>query len=312
MNTKQTLAHYFQQWMETFKKPAVASVTYVKYQNTHQHIVSYFGDIKLQTVTRQTYQTVLNKFAISHAKRTTAGFHKQIRAAVLDAIEEGIVTVDFTRKAIITGREKKSEKTMFHSYSEWKKLIKYTGTHSSNSYNFIIYLSAMTGLRFAEILGLTIKDIDFKNKLISVNKTWDYKYHTGFQSTKNKSSIRTVDIDSKTLKVIREVIRNRKFKNPEQKICVDDSDNLPVSATINRHLDKLCNKLNISLISFHGLRHTHASILLFKGVNILSVSKRLGHKDVTTTQSVYLHVIKEMEERETKLIMKIMTTALSD
>ncbi|MFK4886215.1 tyrosine-type recombinase/integrase [Lactococcus petauri] len=70
--------------------------------------------------------------------------------------------------------------------------------------------------------------------------------------------------------------------------------------------------MSISPISFHGLRHTHASILLFKNVNILSVSKRLGHKDVTTTQSVYLHVIKEMEERETRLIMKIMNTALAE
>ncbi|MDT2863145.1 tyrosine-type recombinase/integrase [Lactococcus cremoris] len=77
-------------------------------------------------------------------------------------------------------------------------------------------------------------------------------------------------------------------------------------------MEKLCKILNISTISFHGLRHTHASILLFKNVNILSVSKRLGHKDVTTTQSVYLHVIKEMEERETKLIMKIMKSALAE
>lgn len=312
MTTNLTLADYFQQWMETFKKPAISPVTYVKYQNTHKHILNYFGEVKLNKVTRQKYQTALNKFAKTHAKRTTAGFHKQIRAAVLDALEENLLTKDFTRKAIITGRKITKEKVMFHSYSEWKTLIRYTGEGPTSSYNFIIYLSAMTGLRFAEVLGLTLEDIDFKNKLLFVNKTWDYKYHTGFKQTKNDSSIRTIDIDTKTLKVIKEVILIRKFKDPQQKICVDKNDKLPVSATINRYLDKICNKLDIRLISFHGLRHTHASILLFKDVNILSVSKRLGHKDVTTTQSVYLHVIKEMEERETKLIMKIMMTALCD
>jgi len=312
MNNQITITDYFQQWMEIFKKPAISPVTYVKYENTLKHIAVYFGTIKLADITRQKYQVALNKFAKLHAKRTTAGFHKQIRAAVLDAMEEGIITTDFTRRAIVTGREKNKEKVMFHSYSEWQTLIHYTGERASNSYDFIIYLSAMTGLRFAEVLGLTVANIDFKNKLISVDKTWDYKYHTGFKATKNKSSMRTIDVDAKTLKIIKQVIRSRKLTAPNQKICVNDNDKLPVSATINRHLEKLCDQLMIAPISFHGLRHTHASILLFKGVNILSVSKRLGHKNVTTTQSVYLHIIKEMEERETKLIMKIMNTALSD
>lgn len=312
MTQQITLATYFQQWMETFKKPAISPVTYVKYQNTLNHIQNYFGDIPLNNVTRQKYQMVLNSFAKNHAKRTTAGFHKQIRASILDAIEENLISTDFTRKAIVTGREKNNHKVKFHSYSEWKTLIQYTGEHSSVSYNFIIYLSAMTGLRYAEVLGLTLNDIDFKNKIISVNKTWDYKYHTGFKQTKNSSSVRSIDIDKQTLKVIKEVIRFRKFKDPSQKICVDHQNKLPVSATINRYLEKICIRLKINLLSFHGLRHTHASILLFKDVNILSVSKRLGHKDVTTTQSVYLHIIKEMEERETKLIMKIMMAALQD
>lgn len=311
MTTNLTLTNYFHEWMETFKKPAISPVTYVKYQNTYQHIKNYFDDIKFNKVTRQNYQTVLNSFAKTHAKRTTAGFHKQIRAAVIDALEEGIIKTDFTRKAIITGREKVTEKVMFHSYSEWQTLIQATCI-STNSYDFIIYLSAMTGLRFAEVLGLTVADINFKSKLIVVNKTWDYKYHTGFKPTKNSSSIRTIDVDTKTLHVIKNIIRARKFKLPQQKICENADGKLPVSATINRHLEKLCDKLNIASISFHGLRHTHASILLFKNVNILSVSRRLGHKDVTTTQSVYLHIIKEMEERETKLIMKIMMKALSE
>ncbi|MDQ4469498.1 tyrosine-type recombinase/integrase [Enterococcus faecalis] len=310
MTTTLTLADYFQQWMETFKKPAVTSVTYVKYRNSHKHIYTYFGNIKLKEITRHRYQKGLNDFAKNHAKRTTSGFHKQIRAAILDAVEEGIIDTDFTRKAIITGREKKKAKVMYHSYSEWQKLIHYTRSQPLNPNNFIIYLSAMTGLRFAEVLGITVADIDFKHKLISVNKTWDYKYRTGFKETKNASSVRIVDVDTKTLKVIKEVIRFRRFRG-DDKICADDNEKLPVSATINRHLEKACQKLKLSSISFHGLRHTHASILLFKGVNILSVSRRLGHKDVTTTQSVYLHVIKEMEERETRLIMKIMTQALS-
>lgn len=195
-------AEYFYQWMKTFKKPAIAPVTYIKYKNTYEHIKNYFGTIELAAISRQDYQAALNKFAKTHAKRTTAGFHKQMRAAVLDALEENFISTDFTRKAIIGGRDKEKNKAMFLSYSEWKTLINYTKT-ASNSYDFIIYLSAMTGLRFAEVLGLTVADIDLKNKSLTVNKTWDYKYHTGFKAPKNSNSVRTIDIDTQTLRVIK-------------------------------------------------------------------------------------------------------------
>src|SRR5699024_12191973 len=126
-------------------------------------------------------------------------------------------------------------------------------------------LSAVTGMRYAEVLGLTVADIDFKNKTVTINKTWDYKYHTGFKRTKNKSSIRTIDLDRQPLKLLRKLLVTRKFKKEVQQICVDSKGSLPVSATINRYLENLCQELEIPIISFHGLRHTHASILLFKG-----------------------------------------------
>ena len=87
-------AEYFYQWMKTFKKPAIAPVTYIKYKNTYEHIKNYFGTIELAAVSRQDYQAALNKFAKTHAKRTTAGFHKQMRAAVLDALEENFISTE--------------------------------------------------------------------------------------------------------------------------------------------------------------------------------------------------------------------------
>ena len=311
MTSNMTLADYFYEWMETFKKPAVTSVTYIKYENTHAHILAYYGETTLENMTRQIYQAGLNAFAKNHAKRTTAGFHKHIRCAVLDALEEKLITTDFTRKAVITGTEKQKEKAKFHAYGEWESLVQHTSENMDNPLNLIIFLSAVTGMRFAEVLGLTVADIDFKAKILRVNKTWDYKYHTGFKPTKNPSSIRNIDLDSRTLKVLKQVLGSRKMKLPDAKLCVDPQNKLPASATINRYLSKLCDDLEINRISFHGIRHTHASVLLFKGVNILSVSKRLGHQDISTTQSVYLHIIKEMEERETKLITKVMKDAMN-
>ncbi|MGD6942671.1 tyrosine-type recombinase/integrase [Cytobacillus gottheilii] len=72
----------------------------------------------------------------------------------------------------------------------------------------------------------------------------------------------------------------------------------------NSHINNLLKKtlldLNIDPISVHGLRHTHASFLLYKKISINYVSERLGHGDIETTMSYYAHVIKELRERDEK------------
>jgi len=66
----------------------------------------------------------------------------------------------------------------------------------------------------------------------------------------------------------------------------------------NKILSDLLVNLNINPISVHGLRHTHASVLLYEGVSVYYVSRRLGHGDIETTLNTYSHVVKELEERD--------------
>lgn len=75
----------------------------------------------------------------------------------------------------------------------------------------------------------------------------------------------------------------------------------------NKLLYKTLDSLKISKITMHGLRHTHASVLLYKGVSIHSVSKRLGHADIQTTLDNYVHVLKEMEKRDEEVAMNLYT-----
>ncbi|HRM38344.1 MAG TPA: replication initiator protein A [Trichococcus flocculiformis] len=69
-------------------------------------------------------------------------------------------------------------------------------------------------------------------------------------------------------------------------------------------LERHCNQAKIPVISVHGLRHTHASVLLFAGVSIASVVRRLGHSSMTTTQKTYLHIIRELENQDIDLVMR--------
>ena len=64
------------------------------------------------------------------------------------------------------------------------------------------------------------------------------------------------------------------------------------------------------MISVHGLRHIHASILLYAGVSIASVARRLGHANMTTTQKTYLHVIQELENQDIGLVMRLLSNLI--
>ena len=80
------------------------------------------------------------------------------------------------------------------------------------------------------------------------------------------------------------------------------------NSTVNDILERHCKELKIPVISIHGLRHTHASLLLFAGVSIASVARRLGHASMTTTQKTYLHIIQELENKDVDLVMRSLSS----
>lgn len=119
-----------------------------------------------------------------------------------------------------------------------------------------------------------------------------------FQSTKNESSKRKVQIDWQTAMQFSQLIRNMP---PMEPIFVRGR---VFNSTINSRLKVLCKRAQIPVITVHSLRHTHASLLLFAGVSIASVATRLGHSSMTTTQETYLHIIQELENQDNDKIMR--------
>jgi len=77
------------------------------------------------------------------------------------------------------------------------------------------------------------------------------------------------------------------------------------NSSVNKLLKNVLNRLSIENVSCHGLRHTHASILLYKKVSIHDVSERLGHADIETTPGEYTHVLKELRMEEEKKAIEV-------
>ena len=172
------------------------------------------------------------------------------------------------------------------------------------NWDWFILLVAKTGMRFSEALALTPKDFDFSKQLLSVTKTWDYKGNGGFLPTKNKSSVRKIQLDWQTVIQFSQLIKNI----PENEPIFAHLNNKIYNSTVNDALCRTCKKSNIPNITIHGLRHTHASLLLFAGVSIASVARRLGHASINTTQKTYLHIIQELENKDVDLVMRSLST----
>lgn len=289
---------YYARWISVYKEGAIRKITLDKYFMTQRWLVKLIPDLRICDMTRISYQQLLNDYAKSHERQTTMDFHHQLKGAILDAVDEGLMERDPTRKAIIKGKTPSVKKIKYLNQFELHTLLSLLELNSEVSWEWFILLVAKTGLRFSEALALTPKDFDFPHQAISVDKTWDYKGNGGFLPTKNNSSVRKVPIDWQTVIQFSELVKGLPEDEP---IFVKGK---VYNSTVNDILARYCRKANVPVISVHGLRHTHASLLLFAGVSIASVARRLGHSSMNATQKTYLHIIQELENKDVDLVMR--------
>lgn len=287
-------------WIKLYKEKAVRKVTLDKYYLTHRKIKELAPELHMNELTRQSYQKLLNNYAATHEKQTTLDFHHHLKAALVDALDEGLLEHDPTRRAIIKGVDPSNKKNKFLNLYELQKLLRHLDLGDELNWDWFILLVSKTGLRFAEALALTPEDFDFERQQIIVNKSWNYKTPIGnFQKTKNESSNRVVMVDWHLMNQFKSLIRNKESDWP---IFVSHNKRV-FNSTVNGLLEKYCYKLDIPTISVHGLRHTHASLLLYEGVSVASVAKRLGHANTTTTQETYIHIIEELENKDNDKVL---------
>lgn len=295
---------YYENWIKTFKEGAVRNVTMKKYQLSLSWVKKIAPNLKIGDLDRAEYQKMLNEYALKHERQTTMDFHHQLKGAIMDAIDEGLINKDPTRKVVIKGKTPAPKKIKYLNQFELHSLIADLKLCPEVNRDWLILLIAKTGMRFSEAIALTPKDFDFIHQTLSINKTWDYKDSNAFALTKNKSSVRKIQLDWQTVMQFAGLLKD---KNNDELIFIKSGERI-YNSTVNDTLERHCKKLNIPVISIHGLRHTHASILLYAGVSIASVARRLGHASMTTTQKIYLHIINELENKDIDLVMRSIAT----
>ncbi|HFI0131046.1 TPA: tyrosine-type recombinase/integrase [Streptococcus suis] len=293
-----TLADYFERWATVHKKPHVDPVTFEKYEFTHKKILEYFPDVKMHRITPTSYQNVLNLMSDRFVKDTIKRINSHIRAALKVAIYEGTLKKDFTTLAKVHSNvDSKDEADKFIELEEYLKLIAHSRKNIKHQSHFFIYLVSKTGLRPAEAQGLTTDDMLDILELV-VNKS--YKIggkNKGWKGTKNKQSKRRVPYDSDVWEAYQEYLKTGYIDNPEKRLFVRASD-----TAIKKIIRK---RVSNKLATPHSLRHTYVSYLKHKGIDILTISKLIGHKDVLETLRTYTHLFQDQREEDFEKIRQL-------
>ena len=175
------------------------------------------------------------------------------------------------------------------SLQEFNKMIDCV-TDKENKFFYIILF--WTGMRKGELLALTYEDVDFENKTIMINKNFQIvKKERLITDPKTPRGRRVIAVNDIVLNCIKELWSTSYKPNKTDKIFYLSKDSL------KRQLDTACKKAGVPRIRVHDLRHSHASYLLSNGVNIVILSRRLGHEKVQTTLNIYCHICPSSEDR---------------
>ena len=292
------LADYLQHWKKLYKDDTI-SIGSLKRIDTIIKVLREQYNPMLKDITHENYQQFLNTLSSIRTKTTVKKYHTYIKACIRHAIQTRIILIDPTIGIVIKGLDAKTDNMKFLSMDEFRRLeaAVLDGIDTRMTSRYIILTSMYTGARFGECLGLTWDCIDFENEQIHIKKGFDYMHTNDYTDGKTKNANRIIDVPRKLLDILDTLPRD------SSSVFERVSNN-----TVNSSLTNALKRAKIDkMVTFHALRHTHASILLSQGVQLLTISRRLGHSDANITLKTYSHILDEMKVSEAQKIKEILT-----
>lgn len=281
-NRTTSFADFFEIWVYLVKQFDVKETTFQNYERTLGVIKSLFQDIQLKDLDDIVVQKKINEYAKTHARKTTHEVLLKIKTALRDAYARGYISNNFASLVKTRGIEApKRNKAL--SITHFKKLRNHVLQHSGDEFNLLVLLALETGARRGELLALRPESlyeygIRIEHSISPTSKS---------TSLKTENAKRNISINKDVYKLILSIpVKNNGY--------IFEFDGFKQS----EHLATLLEELDIPKTTFHGLRDTHASFLFAQDIDLVYVSKRLGHVNIQTTQNYYLELMPEKKHEQ--------------
>ena len=316
MSVKEYMDNWFYNVQSNILKPK--SFDTKEFTLIHQ-VYPHIGDLQINNLSVDDVQAMINNLKEKGYSYSTI---KKAYNAVNGCFKRGMIKGDVLINPCIGAElpeNKKldySKEIIFFNEDEIEiickeSLFRYGNGKMMYRLGHAIILLMYTGMRIAELLGLKWDDIDFENKRIKIlnsvvlakdrNKDAVNKYKLLEQnSTKTRSGDRIIYINQKALNALQEI---KKITGGAKYVMSTASGKIIYPRAVDRMFRNIQTRCGMtSLTGVHALRHTFASLLFKKGVDVKTVSELLGHADVATTYNTYIHLIKEQKHEAVVLL----------
>lgn len=309
-SSKLPYGEYLESWFNTKKHSVGIQTAKVLKGYLNSRIIPSLGNIKLAKLTSLHMQNYVNSLKDEGLKRgTIEKIIKVIRNSLEHAIDLELISKNVAAKTKLPKADKE-ELTVWneHEVQLFLKAVK------DSRYSMAFHMALVTGMRQDELLGLRWKDVDLEKGHLTISQTLSHDGKTFLLGGKTKSSLRKILLPASTvakLKKYRAVVLKEKLSQGEEyqdnDLVMCTHSGTPINpANVRRSLNALIKKAAVLKIRFHDLRHTHATLLLAKGVNVKVISERLGHSNIKITLDTYSHVLPTMQEDAVNKIEEIL------
>ncbi|MBY3620371.1 tyrosine-type recombinase/integrase [Acinetobacter sp. CUI P1] len=291
---------YITDWMNNRKHNLSNQTFSMMNLNIHKHILPSLGDILLTEIRATTIARFISELREKGlADSTVKRIYSIVNTSLHDAEKLELINKNY---AGIVEKPKVQRKDI----TVWsvEEVTRFLDVGRLDRLYIAFHLAITTGMRQGEILGLRWQDVDFNNGVISVRQTLSHDGKILVAGAKTASSVRTIAIDPQTVEVLRKqrmfiykekLSLGAQYKDYDLVVCT--ALGTPVSPrNLMRTYYRIIEQNELNHITFHDLRHTHASLMLRQNIHPKVVSERLGHSKIQITLDTYSHLMPNMQQ----------------
>jgi integrase len=328
---KQIFGDYILNWLKTVKQPSIKRRTFDSYEDiVNVQIINYKGyDLtgkQIGALDENIFQKYYNDLANSYSRATLRKNYAIVKQCLEYGLSKKHILENFLEHVTIPSEDLvkvKKKEINFLTESDMDKLYKECKRINTKGFNiggkidepvyginaYAVVFIMYTGLRIGELTALKWKDIDLEGKYIYINKSAstiknrnkkndeDKKYTKEITTAKTNSGNRSIPLSDRAIEMLNLLITKNSNYKPEDVVFLNQNGNMVNRANVTRTLQAMLTraKCEVEQCGLHALRHTFGSYLILHKIDVKIVSKLMGHKDVTVTYNIYVHIIEQQK-----------------
>ena len=323
-DSRQKFEPYCNYVMELKEQRGLKHSTLTRYKELTTRIYPVIGHLKIRDI-RPDY---LNRFYSDLGKdgankrggklsnKTILEHHRLIHTVLEQAVKEGLIPFNPADRVELPKAERKE--VNYFQAEEVKAIAEALQTEPIK-WQTLTHLLLITGARRGEILGLKWNCIDFENNQLHICNNILYTPDRGIyeDTPKTARSNRFITVPDETIDLLKkyrlwqnqERLRLGEYYEYSGYVFTQDNGKPIHPDSVTDWLNKFSKRHNLPHINPHAFRHTMASMLYYNGVDSVSISKRLGHAQVSTTANIYAHVMEEADRRNADILSQVFLQA---